>query len=398
MVRGGAAIAALVCCAAWMSVWAGAVTFIDDMESIGPGIRQSANLNSVRRSGLVPRDQTQLVVPAENDHGSGTVRYRVSGLESVQLRIYTPLGTFASVGADGMGEAILFGFGNDRPNFAPEQVLDTYYSFAQRRIYTFGQGGWHLLSGQGQALPPFSPTPQGPPDGSIVRMGVNVLASSSPDRPETPVILTRTAIQPIRLEDGSLVVAEDFASAGVIPAGARYLWVELNDPGGTLLTQSGVRTSLAWVSMSGRSLQMGPPPPAQTPPPVTEYEPDLAQPPDTPATPRLARPAAPQAPASRASAAPQEATTRFEGVITAPETGQGSGGSRPPVSRSTDPPQAQQVPGREAPPGPDELAVYEISREAAPKGSLPGVGIYIALLVGAVGYLLLRPKLRTKAK
>ncbi|MCL2578977.1 MAG: hypothetical protein FWE32_02980 [Oscillospiraceae bacterium] len=386
-------------CLSVLTLGAHAITFVDEMEVVSSGIRQTNNLQPRQRSGLPEaRDQMQLTVAAEQNRGVGAVRYRVSGLENVRFRVYTPRGTFATAG----GQALRFGApdGNmPNPFASPPEAIDVFFSPNSQGIYARHQGEWHQLIGSDYNHD-FVRIQHEPDARTRLPMGVRAYGAASAGGTPVPIQLRRERIAQVQLaEDGRIMIAEDFVSAGAMPSNTAFLWIELNDPGGNVLTRSADRTSLAWVELTGRSLRMGEPPPAPpVQPPGTELppDPDPAPPPRPPARPSTQPPSS----SSNTNTA-QEAATRFAGVITAPNPNAGGApAAPPPAERNTPPvPPPQGEAGRPAPPIaqlPDPLAIYEVSREPETSGNLSGVGLYIAGVAGLAGYLLLKPKFRQK--
>ena len=407
MVKRVAAAIMAVCVAVHLAAFAQAVTFVDDFTiEVQANIRgadpTAPFLTGVRKNAPEDRDVNQMTIISGQQRGG--MGYRVSGLERINLRIYSPMGTFAAVSSEGKPY-----FGAINHTYNPAQVLDTY--FAGGRIYLSHNGNWHLLTGVGGNVD-FTATPVAPAQSIRVNMGVNVYASASMHGPRTRVPVARTAIQQKRLGmDTSfadpLVVAEDYQSvAGRIPPGTRYIWVSINDPGGNLLSAEGMRTSLAWVSFSGSALLLGRPPPTtiQQPPllsepdpspnnpgPGTTVRPPTPPPPPPPTPPRPPTPTPPAQPPTPAAnpPRPEGSPNRVEEVITAPAARQ-----QAPAPAQTAPVQ-QPVREIETPAVPlasEGLLVYDIHREVERPDSRLAVIFYIIAVGALVVYLLLRPK------
>ena len=397
-----------------------AVTFVDDFTMrINPDIRTTdpafPSLVEVRRATTDNRDASQLTIRSGVNRGG--VRYRINGLERIHLRVYSPVGTFAGVHG-GTGELY---FGVTHPPYHPSQVIDAY--FFDGRIYA-DHWGWYALRGSRPHLV-FESVSNPPPRNLLQNMGVNVYVAPTLAGPRTRVPLERAAIHSTTLGCGSLTVIEDFQSTvGRIPPTARYLWVEINDPGDNRLDQEGQRTSLAWVNLSGRALRMGLPPEeffppggvVQTPePPVPPTPPPPPSPPTPPAPPSApaqpqARPAAPTAPARQPARPttpppeppqPPEPPEPTREAPSTPATAQGVRATQPSLPRQ------QPLPPPEPPPPSvhhqtaaqaDELIIYEISRQPQRTTSTWPVILYILVISSLIGYLLLRSRKTAKKR
>jgi len=400
MKRAATAVTAVfITMALTVSAWA-APAFMDDFStSLNTDIRNfDASLLRVQRRGLPAMDEVQLTLPAESHIDRGTVRYRLTGLENISLRIYSPRGTFAAL----CGTTGTLYFGNTEISYHPNNVFDTLYNPANRHIYlNHTHMGWHRLTG-GYGVVDFIPTPPPPAGSSLVRMGVNAYVSTSVNGSRLPVELTRAEIRIVPLQSDDLtlghIVAEDFQSVGRIPANAQYLWIVINDPGRNFLTNTGNRTSLSWVVLSGRSLRMGRPipdeflPPINENPPLPDYDDPIVDT-NTDNRPSAAapRPSAPRAgTGTTSSSSTPRAAPLYEGVITAPLEPQPSAPrvqTRPPEPQAAETPSPiQEISARQEP------VIYEISRQPERPNSLAGVIFYIAAVTLLVGYFLLRHK------
>ena len=374
-----------------LTVFAGAATFVDDLSlQVGPDIRTpDTSLRIVQRRGLTASDEIQLTLPADANITRGAIRYRLTGLENIAVRIYSPMGTFAVECA----VTQTLNFGGSNLSYQTTQVLDTHFNFADRQIYLNHGGVWYVFRNHYSLGRHFVPTAQ-PAGNSLVRMGINAYVSTSANGPRRPIALTRTDIRWMHLENFELIVSEDFQSTQRIPPDAQYLWIEINDPGGNLLSDAGSRTSLAWVRLSGQDLRLGRRPPQyeHLPPVIENPPPPDYDPPASVSRPAVAapRPAAPAPPPAANPSTPREAAHRVEGVITAPPAP-----SPPQASAQPEPePQAPEVPVVQEAAARPEPVIYEISRQPERSGSLLGVIFYIIVVTLLVGYFLLRPKKR----
>ena len=389
-----ATVVTAICLMAALTVFAGAATFTDDLSmQISSDIRTpDASLRIVQRRGLVASDEIQLTLPVENNITHGGIRYRLTGLEYIAVRIYSPMGTFAVECA----VTQTLNFGGSNLSYQPSQVLDTHFNLTDRQIYLNHGGSWHVFRNHYSQGRHFAPAPQ-PAGNALVRMGISAYVSASANGPRRPIELNRTAINWMHLDGLELIVAEDFQNTQRIPPDTQYLWIEINDPGGNLLSDSGTRTSLAWVRLNGRDLRMGRRPPQYEHfPPITENPqiPEYNPPTDTNRPAATSQQAAPRAAAGTTSPnTPREATHRVEGVITAPPApsppqARTPGAQPEPEPRTPEAPAAQETAARQDP------VIYEISREPERSGSLAGVIFYIAVVALLVGYFLVRPKKR----
>lgn len=317
----------------------------------------------------------------------GGVRYHATGVETLTLRIYSPLGTFSS--PDLLGNMQL-GDGGGADFLPPPGTVRQVRFHPGENLAYLNTGSWQVLTFDSQGRPAFSPAPEFAGKG-LINFGVNLYAAREDAKPVSPLGVTRTAIG-VRQYRQQLLIWEDFTCT--VPSGMSYLWVELNDlPEG--LGSPGMRTSLAWVQLEGKAMVLGPQ--------ITTSEPPQSSPAEEQST-------TDQKTSSRESALPvsqseaaaikanessaKEAVSKFEGVIASPDPSRKS--TKIPSSSSERSAGYQILPevslAREATDRGPSAEIYQVTRQAEKPPSSAGVGVYVAVMACVVLYLLVKPK------
>lgn len=386
-------ICALLCCALLLETPARAApVFQDDFGSAAEAVRTlDSNLAVFLRSAaLESADRYQLgVAPTGGGRLQGAARYQATGAETLTLRLYSPKGTYVT--ADALGQPQL---GSDSGVFSPDLAgLSPAYCDPDGNLYA-QLDQWYLLAqspqgSYGEFLPAPAPDPR-----TLAAYGVSVYATGTAGRQKLP--LARTGLRHMDVE-GVFLCAEDFTCA--IPKGATQIWVELSDSGSPLISRSGERAGLAWVTLSGAGLLMGPQPQGQPDSPESPSAPPEEESSSRRSSSQSASQSAAQSPPPAAggtaggTSSKGAASSKFEGVITSSSPGgkSSAGGQK---SQSAAPPPGAAASSSQAAPveGQEEPLIYAVA--TAPRSSGPdgGMILYILLVSAVILYLLLRPK------
>lgn len=197
----------------------------------------------------------------------GKAVYKVKGCEQVTVGIYTQLGSFVHR----TGEGLLLGFGSDKGDQGqrPGSAEQALYSPSRQTAYT-RQGGGLLQAVYDNYYLFTDPAALGFGDGTpsdLINYGVNVYAS--PGAEYSRLTLRH---QFLNYTSGSNYCYEEFTAS--VPAGTVSILVEINDfqryyDAFSLsweLRLEQFMTSLASVTLTGGSLELGSPkpPPAST--------------------------------------------------------------------------------------------------------------------------------------
>lgn len=385
----------LLCCVLLFCVPAAAApTYLDTFNGAGETAKDCDDTLApvLRGRQLEHGDQVQLVVSADQaGRLTGTIRYQAAGAEQVSLRIYTAKGTYVS--ADSLGQLQL---GSDSGVFSPNlsALSQARYNPADGNLYAYREG-WQVLAQSPYGnYAEFVPAP-GVDTGSLVDYGANLYAVTGGNRKK--ISLTRTAVKHLEVE-GVFYCAEDFTAA--IPQGATQIWVEINDPGGVLVSDRGVRTGLAWVAISGKSLLMGSAPAGESsavPPPPESSQGESSK----SASSKQPSSQSPSAPAgggggaaAGASSKPQAASSKFEGVIT---SSSGASGRKSQSAASSSAQSASALADTVPLSEPERTQgplIYEVKSAPGDSGPDFGMILYILLVSAIILYLLLRPRNR----
>lgn len=397
-----------VCCCILLCTHAHALTYVDDFnDGANNNIKTYTNLagfsmDSVYWNGLPDKSAFSF---ASSSSPIGSAVYQVQNARQISVGIYTLTGSF--VGRKPEGLYILGAAKNaDGTDLSVSQLTQARYSPTYGSAYaTVADMPCKVFIMDTDYV--FLPTQETP--GDLIGYGVNVYTSVT-GQSWSPVALAYSAVYN---QSRNAFCYEELS--GSIPAGARYVKVELNDfkqlqtwEGNTVLKAETAFNCLASVMISGENLTVGTPEPQQSEPePVSSqntavleyhfyYRADSGGSDSTRASSGSASGGASTGKASGSSQAPSSSSStssryegqKFEGVIELPSSGSRGGsadqsGSRPQTETASSAP-LEPAPLRES----DEIA-FEIAPSGTDRKFDGAITIYIIVVTGALAFTVL---------